>query len=158
MKLPLACLALAGCVNGLEIPDNAVSLKGSDLLGSWPADCGAPFLARVSTEEFESLTISRLPSCSRQPMPYVMGPCVNGVTLATLDFAHKHSAIIFLDQAMHMNQAMERDVLAHEIRHARSVCESDDAQENHDGDVWKDDVYVNAVKTGIVPSTWERFQ
>lgn len=152
MKKILFILALSGCVNGLEIPDNAVQLQPEN----WPADCGKPYLARVPTEEFESLTISRLPSCSRQPFPVMWGPCVNGVTLGTIDFAHKHSAIIYLDEAMHMNESFLRDVLDHELRHARSICEHNDAQTHHDGAIWADDVFIQAVKAGAVPSDWER--
>ena len=152
MKKALLVIALSGCVNGLEIPEDAVQLQPEN----WPADCGKPYLARVSTEEFESLTISRLPSCSRQPFPVMWGPCVNGVTLGTMDFAHKHSSIIYLDENMHMNEGLFRDVLAHELRHARSICTSDDAQENHDGAVWDADAYVQAVRTRVSPSDWER--
>lgn len=143
---------LSGCVNGLEIPADAVQLQPEN----WPADCGKPYLARVPTEEFESHTVSKLPSCSRHPFPVMWGACTNGVTLGTLDFAHRHSSIIYLDESMHMNAAMERDVLDHELRHALSICVSDDAQTQHDGGIWHDDVYVNAVKARTIPSDWGR--
>lgn len=159
MKYAAAVLVafLSACANGIEIPSDAKSLEGSEEMlaevDSWQAQgfgdasrCPAPYIAVVSTAEFEAHWRAiggeaNYPSCGRGTgETNANGYCLNAYTEVDPDAA-AHNSVVYVDS----RAGVDSGLLQHEIKHVLYACThgvGDPLHEDHP--VWGGDVHALA--------------